>query len=309
MRGILVLLITLLIISPVISHGDEEHDITPEQKALAIKLVTNCIDSPETCNCNSIPQGEGSEGAVSFCEEKKQLAMQCMRESTEEACEGLDDMYSVPSYLPKFIQDFFKTSVRKLIDNKRDKEIARYGVLIGECISKIEECNCSQFPTVALNFCENKRNLSRSCLTDFDDDACAKLDNEVEDLVPAGVPDIIRKPLSLIIRPLAIAKAQGEKAMAVQKSMKTLEECFDNPEACNCFNIPSKSGAKFCEEHRVLMAPCFSGNITACNELDAMPILPPNMPGFMEKALKPLLERRIREKRNMIMAMYGNESN
>lgn len=293
-----------------------QEDIPSETREIAISLIKECVDSPETCNCEGIPEYEENpelrQKAVNFCEEKKTLALNCMQYSTEEACEGLDEINVVPDYLPSFIKNFFKTSIKKMIDSKREKELARYALQLKDCVGNMEECNCTQFPIVAHEFCERKKALTQDCLISFNQTACMVLDSEIEDLVPAGVPDIIRKPLNLILRPLAIAKAEGMKALAVQKSMTTLESCFDSPETCNCYSIPSSTGAKFCEEHRVLMVPCFEGDINSCNELNALPIFPENTPGFIRAILEPMLSRRIEERRQYLtdlISSNGNSSN
>ncbi len=295
MRRISALLILLIIIG--VSYAENQGVSETEQNEIH-KFILGCLESPETCDCSKT-----NENGRGFCNAQLEKVNKCMKGIGPTACENMEEVI-LPDNMPGFMKKFMGTTLKDAVKNKKASAIKKSTEQAKLCVEKPEECDCSNVPGYAKDFCSNKKDLAIQCMKEYNITACMILDAD-ESVLPPTVPEGIRKILEPIIKPIIDAKKNAVKQLAAKDAVVIANSCFANIETCDCSKIPHINGRLFCKERVDLVGVCMKGDIEACMTLDSLPIMPDDVPEFIRNAIEPLIKDMIKQKKMMFFASAG----
>ena len=194
-------------------------------KAAAV-FIKSCLENPIDCDCGGAPVY-----ARAFCERNKTLQIKC-EVGEYDACIELDKTPNLPEGVPQFSISLLDRLVDSLRNAKKQMTIAnaarKVGNMILACMDDASKCDCSIAPSGNIKtFCEEKKNLVRSCIDNKHYDSCFKLDEGA--MYPIETPDIIKKYIEKNILPEVAVKKQKifdtMKIGTVCEKVATLSEC------------------------------------------------------------------------------------
>ncbi len=194
-------------------------------KKIAGQQAKICIETPENCDCDSVPVYAGE-----FCENKKNLSIQCMNENNITACNILDaDETILPPNFPEGIRKIIEPIIRPMVNAKKEtvKQLALSNTvgIVTSCFAKnFENCECEKIPHVTGRiFCAERMELGRQCVNG-DIDVCKEVDSMP--MIPEDIPSFVRKPLEPLIKKLV-----EQKKKEIYSKSGVPQECMDVPVA------------------------------------------------------------------------------
>lgn len=192
----------------------------------AAGIIQNCLDNPETCQCEKTPTY-----AQAFCEKNKALQIKCQA-GDYDACIILDETPNLPEGIPEFSYSILDNLVGKLRNAKKQliqsNAARKVGDMILACMDNASQCDCSLAPAGAIkSFCLHKQELVGLCREQKNYEACFTLDEEVN--YPIETPDIIKSYIQKNVEPQINKKKEKifneMKQDTVCEDINTLDEC------------------------------------------------------------------------------------
>lgn len=279
-----------------LSKTIKEKVATQRQQAFdeTMRIVSACMEDPSKCDCSQVK----IEGMNKFCLEQTQLMKECYADYGSEACEKLDNRPYLPEGMPEFVRPFAEKIVSDGIKAKKSEIIKEASTLISDCVDEPDKCDCSKVPESSRTFCENKKAKWTTCKYDYDIDVCMEL--EKEDVLPSSVPPFMRGVILQVISPLIESKRAKYHAMAVEMAKDVAVSCIEDPKSCECEKMPIQSRA-WCGELRENARGCIDEDLLACERWETMDLIPPGVPEFIKSQLRPMVEKKVAEKKKELM--------
>lgn len=192
----------------------------------AAKIITNCINNPETCECDKTPSY-----AVSFCERMRDLQIMCYQDNYE-ACMILEKSPNLPEKFPPFAYSGIDRMIQELREarEKTTKSSAsrRVGNMILECMTDSSKCDCSMAPRGDMSaFCEHKKQLVLECVDEKKYSSCFTLHEEplYSESMPDFIIDYIQKNVQPKVEEKKIEMFNNMKEGTLCHDIDSLEEC------------------------------------------------------------------------------------
>jgi len=267
---------------------------TEEAYAGIRKMLGECIADPQSCECETIQNPE----ILKFCQEQREIGTSCLETGKAEDCDRIDAERLLPRGMPKFLQPFFSSSIKKKVDAERSKRLGEVYKVMASCVEDVESCDCSQLEyDYAQNTCEKQKKISTDCING-DAEACDNLDDTAifSSNLPSFVRPFMEKRISSLIK--------GKKDRLYAQSASVITDCIKDAHECDCTKLTY--GQAICEERKAVAMKCEEGDIDACMDIEGN-VLPANVPSFirgpLEKIIQPLIAAK---KKGVAMSMMAD---
>ncbi len=264
-------------------------------KKAIIRIFDECFRDVTACDCRGLFGKHLSgqyEDSILYCEEQRDYGLNCMRAGLD--CDRMDSDKVIPAEVPDFLKPLVRQSLKSKIEKEKGRGVKAAMQVITLCLEKPEECDCSQTPVYAQEFCEHKKELQTRC---FNDDYTACMEIDAEPLVPDYLPEFSRGIIAALVEKLKDAQKSIVLASASKKVGNAILGCMDSAATCDCSVAPQGKFRAFCEHKKGLIGQCRDERVLdACFTLDQEPVMPEGVPqiimNHIEKNILPVVEEK-----------------